>query len=73
VPISPAIRAAEWVLGAGFVYATLGSVFAVTFAVAGVRRALNFAGPVSLGARLLFLPGAMALWPLVLWRWVKAR
>jgi hypothetical protein len=27
--------------------------------------------PVSLGARILILPGAVALWPYVLTRWLK--
>ena len=27
----------------------------------------------SLGARLLILPGAIALWPYVLMRWIKGR
>jgi hypothetical protein len=28
---------------------------------------------VTLGARILLLPGAVALWPLILSRWFKAR
>jgi hypothetical protein len=40
----------------------------VTFGVTTVQSA-----PVTVGARILLLPGATALWPLVLSRWLKAR
>jgi hypothetical protein len=29
--------------------------------------------PATLGARILFIPGAVALWPYILMRWRKAR
>jgi hypothetical protein len=29
--------------------------------------------PVTVGARILLLPGAFVLWPLVLARWIKSR
>jgi hypothetical protein len=29
--------------------------------------------PVTVGARILLLPGAFVLWPLVLARWLKSR
>ena len=38
------------------------------FGVTAVQTA-----PVTLGARILLLPGATALWPLVLSRWLKSR
>jgi hypothetical protein len=40
----------------------------ITFGVTSVQSA-----PVTVGARVLLLPGATALWPLVLARWLKAR
>jgi len=40
----------------------------VTFGVTAVQSA-----PVTVGARILLLPGATALWPLVLSRWLKSR
>ena len=52
-------------------YAAIGAVTAVAFALFGVTRVQDAA--VSLGARILILPGAMALWPYVLIRWIKAR
>ena len=51
-------------------YALLGLVTAVAFVVFGVTR-VQPAG-VSVGARILILPGAAALWPYVLLRWIKA-
>jgi hypothetical protein len=52
-------------------YAAVGAVAAIAFAAIGVTRVQP--APVSLGARILILPGAMALWPYVLLRWLKAR
>ena len=52
-------------------YAAIGAVTAVAFALFGVTRVQP--APVSLGARILILPGAAALWPYVLLRWIKAK
>ena len=52
------------------VYAVAGLVTAVAFVAFGVTRVQPAA--VSLGARLLIIPGAAALWPYVLTRWIKA-
>ena len=52
-------------------YAAIGAVTALAFAVFGVTRVQPAA--VSLGARILILPGAALLWPYVLARWIKAR
>jgi hypothetical protein len=52
-------------------YAALGIIAAIAFAAVGVTRVQ--AAPVSLGARILIVPGAAALWPYVLLRWLKAR
>jgi hypothetical protein len=51
-------------------YATVGVITALAFAAFGVTRVQG--APVSLGARILILPGAAALWPYVLLRWLKA-
>lgn len=40
----------------------------VTFGVTAVQSA-----PVTVGARILLLPAATALWPLVLSRWLQSR
>ena len=55
------------------VYAAAGLVTAVAFVSFGVSQVLPHPMPVTLGARILLLPGAVALWPYVLIRWRKAR
>lgn len=52
-------------------YALIGAVAAAAFVLFGVTRVQP--ASVSLGARILILPGAAALWPYVLVRWLKAR
>jgi hypothetical protein len=51
-------------------YAIIGAVTALAFVTFGVTRVQP--ASVSLGARVLILPGAAALWPYVLARWIKA-
>jgi hypothetical protein len=60
-----------FLLNALALYAAVGAVTAVAFAAFGVTRVQP--APMSLGARLLILPGAAALWPYVLMRWLRAR
>jgi hypothetical protein len=60
-----------FLLNALALYAAIGAVVALAFAAFGVTRVQPAA--VSLGARLLILPGALALWPYVLLRWLQAR
>jgi hypothetical protein len=57
-------------LNALALYAVIGIVTALAFAAFGVTRVQP--ASVSLGARILILPGAAALWPYVLLRWLKA-
>ena len=59
-----------FLLNALALYAAVGVVTAVAFVLLGVTRVQP--APVSLGARILILPGAAALWPYVLTRWLKA-
>ena len=54
------------------VYAACGIIIAVAFVLLGVSRVMPHA-PVTIGARLVLLPGAVALWPLVLHRWLSRR
>lgn len=51
------------------VYAALGLVFALAFVARGAARMDPGAAAGTLGFRLLLLPGAAALWPLLAWRW----
>lgn len=59
-----------FLLNALALYAAVGIATAVAFVTFGITRVQP--APVSLGARILILPGAAALWPYVLTRWLKA-
>ena len=59
-----------FLLNALALYAAIGVTTALAFAAFGVTRVQS--ASVSLGARILILPGAAALWPYVLFRWLKA-
>ncbi|HEX5221391.1 MAG TPA: hypothetical protein VFZ59_17635 [Verrucomicrobiae bacterium] len=50
-------------------YLACGLVFAVLFSFIGVKKIDPHAAHGSWGFRLLIIPGAMALWPLLLRRW----
>lgn len=53
-------------------YVGIGAVIAMAFVTVGLSRVLPDAMTASVGARILFLPGAAALWPYVLSRWLQA-
>jgi hypothetical protein len=59
-----------FLLNALALYAGIGTVVALAFAAVGVTRVQGAA--MSLGARILIVPGAAALWPYVLWRWIRS-
>jgi hypothetical protein len=61
-------QALVWLLSA---YAAAGILFAVAFITAGVQRIDPAARGTGAGFRLLILPGAAALWPLLLRRWLE--
>lgn len=63
---------ADIILLAAAAYAALGVVFGVLFAVAGVGRVDHAAIGAPWSFRLLILPGAAALWPLMLRKWMLA-
>ncbi len=52
-------------------YVAVGLVAGLAFVAAGVTAVQG--APVTIGARILLLPAAAALWPLVLVRWFRAR
>ena len=54
-------------------YALLGIVTAAWFVTFGVTQVLPHAATATVGARILWFPGAAALWPVVLTRWLKSR
>jgi hypothetical protein len=53
-------------------YAALGLVVALVFVLFGLARVVPHT-KVTAGARVLLIPGATLLWPLILGRWLKAR
>jgi hypothetical protein len=53
-------------------YAVVGAATGLAFVTFGIARVLPAGTPVTLGARVLLMPGAALLWPYVLLRWVKA-
>ena len=59
-----------FLLDALALYAAIGALIALSFVTYGVTRVQP--ASVSPGARILILPGAAALWPYVLVRWLKA-
>lgn len=52
------------------IYFVLGLISAIAFVTFGVTKVLPYS--MTFGARLLVLPGAMALWPYVTTRWLKS-
>ena len=54
-------------------YAAAGLGTAVAFVSFGIGRVLPAPMSFTLGARLLLIPGAGALWPYVLARWLRVR
>jgi hypothetical protein len=60
-----------FLLNALALYAAIGIVAALAFVAFGVTQVQP--ASVSLGARILILPGAAALWPYVLVRWLGAK
>ena len=57
-----------WILA---LYGVTGVVIGLAFVVYGVTRVQP--APATVGARILFLPAAVSLWPIVLSRWLKSR
>jgi hypothetical protein len=53
-------------------YAVVGTATALAFVTIGIAHVLPAGTPVTIGARVLLLPGAAILWPYVLWRWIRA-
>lgn len=64
------VHAAEVVVLAVTVYAAAGLAFAVFFVWRGVGRVDPAAGSAGIGFRLVILPGVVALWPVLLRRWL---
>ncbi|MCB1535743.1 MAG: hypothetical protein KDJ44_13715 [Rhodoblastus sp.] len=66
-------RVVNLILASLFVlWCIVGLVVAGAFVARGADVALGEPASLTQGARLLLLPGAFLLWPLVLWRWRRA-
>jgi hypothetical protein len=63
---------ADFILLAAATYAAFGMVLGVLFVIAGVGRVDHAAIGAPWSFRLLILPGAAALWPLLLLKWIHA-
>ena len=62
------VHALVW---AFMLYLASGFVFAVFFVLYGIERIDSQAPGSSRGFRLIIIPGATALWPLLLSRWLR--
>jgi hypothetical protein len=52
-------------------YVAVGIAVALAFVTIGIAQVQ--AMPVTVGARILLLPGAFLLWPLLVSRWLRSR
>ncbi len=66
-------RIAGWIVSGLTVYAVVGVVFALLFVTRGVNRMDPVARESTWGFRAMIFPGSVALWPLLLKRWVLGR
>lgn len=65
-----AIEMAQWLTTAVGLYLLIGLVVAIPFVIRGAGKIDPSAREASTGFRLLIVPGSIALWPLVLRRWL---
>jgi len=65
------MAAAEWILNLLSGYAVIGLLFAIAFVATGISRLDPAAKGSGFGFRLIILPGVVALWPLLLARWIR--
>jgi len=56
-----------------YAYSLAGTLFAVFFTTMGVQRVDEQAKASGWGFRLLIAPGCVALWPLLLRRWISGK
>ncbi len=57
-----------WLLG---LYVAVGIVFALFFVTMGAGRMDASVQQSTRGFRVMIVPGAIALWPLLAWRWLR--
>ena len=54
-------------------YPAIGLVFACAFLTVGISRVDPVSKGSGIGFRLIILPGVVALWPVLLTRWIRGR
>ena len=64
--------AAMILLYALYLYVLLGLATALAFVIFGVERVLPHSATMTVGARILLLPGATLFWPYVISRWINS-
>lgn len=67
------IHIATWVVRLLGLYALAGLVFAGFFVTRGVGRLDPVAREGTWGFRVIIVPGVVAFWPLLAWRWRRGR
>lgn len=55
-----------------FVYLAIGFFFALAFVIKGASKIDPVAAKGTRGFRALIFPGAMALWPILLLKWLRS-
>ena len=63
---------AETILWIASLYGLAGFAFAIVFVTRGVARVDPAAAGAPISFRLLIFPGSLALWPLLLRKWMQA-
>ena len=63
--------AAEWFANLFIGYLALGILFALAFVAVGIGRVDPVAKDSGIGFRLIIFPGAVAMWPWLLKRWIR--
>ncbi|MEP7337207.1 MAG: hypothetical protein ABI977_05635 [Acidobacteriota bacterium] len=64
---------AQWIVNLAMMYAAVGLVLAIIFVLFGLGRIDESAKGAPVFFRLLILPGAAALWPVLLRRWLRGQ
>ncbi len=65
------IQTAEMIVSALALYFAAGLIFAVIFVTIGIGRVDPNAKGAKLSVRLLLIPGSVALWPVLLYHWIR--
>ena len=64
---------AQWIVNLAMIYVAFGFAFAIIFVTFGVERIDSSAKGAPVFFRFLILPGAAALWPVLLGRWLRGQ